>query len=571
MAKNKSINIILSLKDNFTKPIQRTKSETKKFEREVKRVENNIKKSTRNMVSDFKKLSTELAKTTAKLTAKGIGAGAGLGFAGLVSSASVGLAEGLDYETYRVQLETATKDTQKASKLMQDAIKLANKTPFEAGELVEATAMFESLGLSADKWLGITSDMAGATGKSITQAVEAVIDAVASGETERLKEFGITKDMLSGFDNKGSLVDKEALGTSLMDIMVTRYKGGAEELSKTTKGMWSTVTGVFKNSMANIVGIMNDGTVRTGSIMDRLRNIIEKVANKFVEWQNDGTIQKIQASVDSVFSNMIKGFKFIINVVSEVVNFFQTNMPQIVQTLKIIIPVIAGIVIATKLWTLAMKVQELWTKRVIIVQGLLNAIASINPWALVLGAVIIALMLVVANFDKVKQVAMNLWTKWVEIWEGIKTKTIEVVTNLKASWDNFINGIKEGVRNFANFFVEKINWCIEKLNSLLSFKLPDFLGGAEIGVNIPTIPEFATGTSYHRGGLARINEGGRGEIVNLPNGTQVIPNSISKNLGQNVSVSVPITIQGNIYGERDLVERVGSQIAGRVKLAIGNV
>ena len=41
--------------------------------------------------------------------------------------------------------------------------------------------------------------------------------------------------------------------------MEKRYKGGAESLSKTTKGMWSTVTGVFKNSMAKIVGVTDDG------------------------------------------------------------------------------------------------------------------------------------------------------------------------------------------------------------------------------------------------------------------------------------------------------------------------
>ena len=91
---------------------------------------------------------------------------------------------------------------------MRDAIAFANKTPFETGQVIEATAKFESMGLSAKKWLSITSDMAGATSKDMIQAVEAVIDAVASGEFERLKEFGLSKKTLEDLDVSGKNVIK---------------------------------------------------------------------------------------------------------------------------------------------------------------------------------------------------------------------------------------------------------------------------------------------------------------------------------------------------------------------------
>ena len=100
------------------------------------------------------------------------------------------------------------------------------------------------------------------------------------------------------------------------------------------------------------------------------------------------------------------------------------------------------------------------------------------------------------------------------------------------------------------------------------------IGGKSFNVNIPTVPEFATGTSYHRGGLARINENKRGEILNLPNGTEIIPHDVSKKAAANrnsTNITVPITVQGNIYGDADLVNRVGAMIAQRVTLAIGNV
>ena len=586
MAKSKSINVILNLKDKFTKPVQKTAKETKKFEREVKRVENSIKKSTSKMAKDFQDMTSKITKSAAKFSLDKMKLAAGVGLGAATASIGAGIAEGMDYETYKVQLETATKDTQKAAKLMKQAIEFANKTPFETGQVIEATSKFESMGLSAEKWLAITADMAGATSKDMIQAVEAVIDAVASGEFERLKEFGIKKDALDGFDKSGKLVSQTKMIDSLMRIMEERYKGGAESLSKTTKGMWSTVTGVFKNSMAKVVGVMDDGSVRAGSLLERFKGYIEKVANSLMKWQQDGTIEKVAAKLDSMISKSIKGFKDMINAIKSVINevkaFLESaKFEQLISALKIITPIILGIVAVQKLWTLGLKLHELWLKKAAIAQGVVNTVTGIwnalalaNPWGLALTAIIVILGLVIFNFDKVKAACIALWQKWLVVWDNIKTKTNEVVTSMKEKFSSFWTGLKEGVKGFANFFIEKINWCIEKLNGLLSFKMPSFLGGAEVGVNIPTIPEFATGTSYHRGGLARINENNRGEILNLPNGTSVIPHDVSKKAAAkqgNTNITVPITIQGNVYGEADLVNRVGQQIASRVTLAIGNV
>lgn len=106
-----------------------------------------------------------------------------------------GFSEAMNLEGYKMQLETATKSTEKAGQLMSKAIKFANSTPFETGEVVEATAKMEAYGISSERWLKDVADMAGATNKSIDQATEAMADGVM-GEFERLKEFGIKKEQL---------------------------------------------------------------------------------------------------------------------------------------------------------------------------------------------------------------------------------------------------------------------------------------------------------------------------------------------------------------------------------------
>lgn len=366
MATSRVIQTVLRLRDNFSKPLRQAKATIKeftagakesqeKFAKIVKKTENRITKDLKRIKNQFKQLSRDITKSLASISYKGLQKGMDmlknfslLGGSLGVASLGAGIFEGMDYETYKVQLITATKDTEKASQLMREAISFANKTPFETGQVIEATAKFESMGLSAKKWLSITSDMAGATSKDMIQAVEAVIDAVASGEFERLKEFGVSKKTLedldvSGkvFNNKGQVIDQLALTELLFTEMEKRYKGGAESLSKTTKGMWSTVTGVFKNSMAKIVGVTDDGLVRTGSLLDNFRNVIEKVANKMTSWQQDGTIEKISAKFERN-GFMITYLSAIINLIDnlgnkkmQVVKYILKNMEKSNNTLII--------------------------------------------------------------------------------------------------------------------------------------------------------------------------------------------------------------------------------------------
>ena len=79
----------------------------------------------------------------------------------------------------------------------------------------------------------------------------------------------------------------------------------------------------------------------------------------------------------------------------------------------------------------------------------------------------------------------------------------------------------------------------------------------------------ATGTNYFAGGLAEVGEHG-GEILNLPNGTQIIPSDISKRMGSGYSINCPVTIQGNVIGNEDFVNYVGQAISNRVGLALSN-
>lgn len=95
------------------------------------------------------------------------------------------------------------------------------------------------------------------------------------------------------------------------------------------------------------------------------------------------------------------------------------------------------------------------------------------------------------------------------------------------------------------------------------------------GTSIQVTPEElgfkrnATGTNYFEGGWTHVNENG-GEIMNLPNGTQIIPHDVSTKMGGGYTINCPVTIQGNCISDNDFIDRIGETISSRVQLALAN-
>lgn len=526
---DKRVNVILSLKDRFTSQIQKAAEKTKDLDKDTKRAMRSIQNFGKDANKHFLSLASGAAKASAALSGLAIGAG---------------INEALNMEGYKTQLETATKDTKKAAEIMQYSIKLANKTPFEGGQLVEAAAKFEAMGMSAEKWLTITGDMAAATNKDFDQATEALIDA-QTGELERLKEFGITKAMITKkanemftdevVNNQGQIVDLEKFNEALVALMQDKYEGGMDKLAKTVRGRWSTVTGITKSALATMAGVSADGSVRVGSALDIIGNFVQRVADKLTAWQEDGTLDAIAVKFDSFVQGAVNG------------------ITMLVSHFDIIAPVIAGVVTGFAAFNILTPVRNGFVavsgaiKGASTIMAAFNAVMALNP----IGAVALAIGALIA-------ILILLKTHWTEI-------TALVTDGIKK--------MQDGLQKFA----EKLSGIKppEWLNTLASgaSKAGSVIGNALNGVaQRVSAKRNATGTSYFAGGATSINEGGRGEIVNLPNGTQIIPHDVAvkgaASKKQNISVSV--NIAGNVIGNREYVDYMGKEIVGRLQLALAN-
>ena len=512
----KVIQTILNLKDNMSGGLVKAAKNTKGVSKEMV-------SATRSVVNFGKKAESAIGgvvKKTVKWGAVTATAVAGL-------AAKTGLSEAMDLEGYRLQLETATKDTQKASQIMQNAINLANRTPFEGGELVEGAAKFEAMGMSADTWLTRAGDMAAATNKSFDQAVEALIDA-QTGELERLKEFGITKakileqgeKMFSGVqiaNNSGQIVNQEKFNEAMIALMEDRFSGGMEKQATTMRGLWSTVT-------------------------------------RFQQWQQDGTIDRIAQKFTDGLGKAVeyagKAFSWV---------------TEHGDTIKRWIVGLGSAFAMVKVVQFTSQVFGL-IKTVMLFGSTLATLVAANPVVLLIGGAIAAGALLIANWDKVKAYFQGLWAQFTEGFAATKESIVGT-----------FNAAKSAISSFFGWFGDKLSWLDDKIS-----KVP-ILGSlytrAKSGISGWIDKQFsginwgfgghATGTSYFPGGWTRINERG-GEIVNLPGGTQIIPHDVSQRMAGGQTVNVYVTVQGNMIGDEAYADYMGNVVAQRLLRALRN-
>ena len=187
-------------------------------------------------------------------------------------------------------------------------------------------------------------------------------------------------------------------------------------------------------------------------------------------------------------------------------------------------------------------------------QWALNAAFVATPigWIVLgLAAVVAAGVALYKNWDTVK-------AKAGEVWNSIKT----AFGGIRDSITGAFSAAKEKVAGFFSWLDQKIE-SVPILGSI-------YKGGKNaVSWIADRLDGNAMGTPYWRGGLTRVNERG-GEIMNLPSGTQIIPHDVSVKAAGGRSVTVNVTIQGNVIGNREYTEQVGEYVGRKVLAALGN-
>jgi hypothetical protein len=240
-------------------------ADIRKFSTGMQNVSRQLKKVSKDMRNIGKNMSTYI---TAPLSLMGVGA---------VKAAA-------DFEKLRVSLRTSFQGNEKAAKNAFDRInQFTANTPFQLEEVTQAFLTLKNMGLdpSTDA-LTSYGNTAASMGKDLQQMVEAVADA-ATGEFERLKEFGIKAksqgDNVSfTFQGVTTTVKKNSaeIEQYLQNIGNVNFAGGIEAQSKTFYGQLSTLQDNLKLIAADFGELILP-------ILQDFIGIIQKVIARFKE------------------------------------------------------------------------------------------------------------------------------------------------------------------------------------------------------------------------------------------------------------------------------------------------
>ena len=390
-------------------------------------------------------------------------------------------------EQYRNTLETVLKDPVAAQKKLAWGSRLANRTPFETEEIISGLTKMQSYGMEGDRVLKSTGktyiemigDMASAMNKPFEQAVEALADS-KTGELERLKEFGITKDMIGDygkdqgygdlFNNKGQIKDMKLFNKVLFEMMNSKFGGAMEKQAKTFKGAISTIKGIFKSGLSTLAGMDEFGNVIENSPFQIIRDkVLIPLADLLIKWQEDGTFTK--------WAEKLAGsIKKVVSVGSKIISFC-------IKWKEVLIPVasaFAGLFIINKVAYMigALKVAL--------------AAISFNPIVMGVGLAIAAGVALYRNWDKVIEILKGVFSVFKGVLIGIKDGVKDLFSKFSEysgifnflipgkmvfdgilafwrTWDSNL-GIIENVKNsFSAFFTslkESIQSAIDSFKNL---------------------------------------------------------------------------------------------------------
>ena len=467
--------------------------------------------------------------------------------------------------------------------------------------------------LAKQKGLNATQEDAVTIAKQIGKAMQ--------GQTTSLERAGV---LFTEEEKKAIKVGDEQQRALIISQALERSVGGVNaELAKTPAGQIKQTQNAFGDMMEQI-----------GKKLLPIKAEIYKFAGEYIPSIQKaalGLLDKLTPAVENALNYLrahtddikagIESFKGVLANIWKVV---KPLLKFIVEHAGSIIKVIAGIAAAFAAFNIVMKIIAIVNairKVISIVRKVITfikmartamaaaSVASLGPIGLIIAAIaaiIVIIVLVVKNWDKIKAKVIevankiktvlqpvinwiktafeNVKTRVMAVWDDIKTKVSTTVQTIKDTvakvkdaiiqgWDKVkstIGSIFDAPLRAAKSLYEWVMKLIDKLkelkNLLSSGSLPT--GGSSSGL----VWHNATGTPYWKGGLTHINEGGRGEVVDLPSGTRIIPHDVAKKTVSNSPViNVNLTVSGNVIGNREFMEACGEYIASKTIGALGVV
>lgn len=535
----------------------------KKAVNEAERANDELKESVSDTNDSMAESQTAAESTGSKLAGLAKKVGALAVSYGLLKGATEGIKYNAEMEQYQTSFEVMTGSADKAAETVDKLKKIAANTPFEMPQLAEVTQLLMNYGFTADEALNRMS----------------MLGDIAQGDADKMQRIAAAYGQMNS-----------AGKVSLEDIkqMIEAGFNPLTEISESTgESMESLYDRISKGTISvdEITASMQRSTSEGGKYFQSMEKQSDTLSGKFSTLKD--TVSEKLGGAFKGLTDFLRDHA--IPAAIELLNNFEKYKPILV-ILGIAIGTITALIIAYNIQqALATAELTLWQAisagATVVTNALAGAFTFLtSPIGLVIiaiGAVIAIGYLLITHWEEVKQFAIDTWTKikhafmkfghyltavfstdWTQsfgvfgnilngffatvkgVWDSIKSVFSGIVDFVAGiftgDWERAWQGVVDiftGIwglvtapfRYTLNGIISLINMALDGINKI-SVDIPEWApvgAGKHFGFNIPKIPYLLHGTMDWQGGFARMNEGGRGELTYLPNGSQVIPHDIS--------------------------------------------
>ena len=436
----KTIGVLLSLKDQFTTPLQKATKSVKTMDRQLEKAGNQIKAFGNRVKAGM--------KSVAKWAA--------IGFGALTAAAGVFIKQSID----------AAKDKLKADKLLEtNLMKQANFKKEHIQMLKDEASALQDVGVVGDDVavagagqlavyklkaeqiktiLPIIYDMvAKEKGFNGTQedaiAMADVFGKAVEGKTKGLVKYGVS---LTDAEEKLFKTMKREQRAEFLNKKLTAAIGGTNKALRETdegkivaaKGAWGDMQAELgKKLMPKLGAIAEWFHSKIPAIQDFILSLADKVeelvtrAEPYITQIKDmfgKVFEKVKPALEETWQILSNAGTVAIDIAQGIINNWDRISP-VVYTLVGAIAAYKLVMFGAWVYTTAMvaitKVKMAWdaaqaaaTETLTVKQWLLNAAMNANPIGIVIGAIAIlvgGIWLLCKNWDLVKRKTMELWKK----------------------------------------------------------------------------------------------------------------------------------------------------------------